>query len=195
MKAALAGLALVALAAGAAAAFVYSGAYNIAADERHWGVTERLLAAVRTRSIEARARSLAVPANLGDEKRVLAGAGQYAEMCVTCHLAPGVKDTPLRQGLYPQPPLLTEHSMDPRTSFWIVKHGMKMTGMPAWGASHDDDTLWSIVAFLRRLPELDAARYRAMVEKAPADEDMKPKKKVRRAVPESGDAHSGMRMK
>lgn len=127
---------------------------------------------------------MAVP-SLDDPKRVLAGAGQYAEMCEGCHLAPGVADTPLRQGLYPKPPELARHRMDPQTSFWIVKHGIKMTGMPAWGPSHGDDVLWSVVAFLQKLPDLDARQYRDLVSRAPADGEKKP-----RAADMHGDGHS-----
>jgi mono/diheme cytochrome c family protein len=150
-------LVLVALAAAA-----YSGAYNIAADEPHWGVTERALAFLRERSIEMRSRELPVP-DLTNEKRVVAGAGQYAEMCETCHLAPGVQDTELRRGLYPKPPELARVRRDARQAFWIVKHGIKASGMPAWGPTHDDATLWNVVAFLQKLPDLDEKAYRELV--------------------------------
>ena len=156
---------LVLVLAAAAGALVYSGAYNVAADEPHWQITERLINAVRERSIELRARDL-VPPDLSDEKRIASGAGQYAEMCQSCHLAPGVADTELRRGLYPRPPELARHRHDPRGAFWIVKHGIKMTGMPAWGPTHDDATLWSIVAFLQKLPQLDEKRYRELAGKA-----------------------------
>jgi mono/diheme cytochrome c family protein len=151
--------------AAAAAAFAYSGAYNIAADEPHWPISERMLAVVRERSIQTRARDL-LPPDLNDEERIATGAGQYAEMCQTCHLAPGVADTELRKGLYPQPPELARHRHgDAREAFWIVKHGIKATGMPAWGPTHDDETLWSVVAFLRKLPEMDEKQYRDLVAK------------------------------
>jgi mono/diheme cytochrome c family protein len=151
--------------AAAAGGLAYSGAYNVAADEPHWKITERLLSVVRERSIESRARDL-VPPDLGDEKRIATGAGQYAEMCQTCHLAPGIADTELRKGLYPKPPELARHRHgDAREAFWIVKHGIKATGMPAWGPTHDDDTLWSVIAFLQKLPELDEQGYRELVGK------------------------------
>ena len=164
------------LALAAAAAVVgFSGAYNIAADEPHWAVTERALEAARGRSVAVRSRDVVVPP-LADEKRVVAGAGQYAEMCETCHLAPGVADTEVRKGLYPKPPELAHHRMDPRETFWVLKHGIKMTGMPAWGPTHDDDTLWNVVAFLQKLPEMDEKRYRELVGKAaphmPMHDDM-----------------------
>lgn len=143
----------------AGAAFVYSGIYDIAVDAHHWRITTFLLETVRIQSIERRARDIAVP-KLDDPQLVLKGAGEYAEMCVICHLAPGVKESPTRQGLYPQPPILSEVSLEPRAAFWVIKHGIKMSGMPAWGASHDDETLWSLVAFVQQLPRLSAEQYK-----------------------------------
>jgi len=166
MKTTLATVIVLLVLAAAAAAFVYSGAYNVAADEPHWPITERILHALRERSIETRAREL-VPPDLRDEKRVVAGAGHYAEMCASCHLAPGIADTELRQGLYPKPPELASRAPgDPRESFWIAKHGIKLTGMPAWGSTHDDETLWNVVAFLQALPGMDEKRYRELVGEA-----------------------------
>jgi hypothetical protein len=55
------------------------------------------------------------------------------------------------------------HGMrSPAEQFWIIKHGLKMTGMPAWGRTHDDESLWAIVAFLRQLPNLNVDQYRAL---------------------------------
>lgn len=169
MKTLINALIVLVVLAAAAAAFFYSGAYNVAADEPHWRITERVLTLLRERSIEARAGEL-VPPDLSDEKRIATGAGEYAEMCQSCHLAPGLADTELRKGLYPRPPDLARQSRrDPREAFWIVKHGIKTTGMPAWGPTHDDDTLWSLVAFLQTLPGMDEKRYRELaVKQAPA---------------------------
>ena len=74
---------------------IHFGAYNIAADEKHWGMTTRLIDLMRTKSIERRSRDIQVP-RLDDPKLALKGAGQYAEMCMNCHLAPGMKDSPTR---------------------------------------------------------------------------------------------------
>ena len=160
------GLVVVALAL-AAALFVYSGVYDVGADEPHWRGTAELMQTVRSRSVARRAAAIRVP-DLQSAELKSKGAGQYAEMCVSCHLAPGVADTELRQGLSPQPPNLAQRSSDPRVAFWIIKHGIKMSGMPAWGATHDDETIWSLVAFLQQLPQLTAEQYRAIVAHAPA---------------------------
>jgi mono/diheme cytochrome c family protein len=149
----------------------YSGVYNIGADDPHWNLTYRTLQMVRDRSIHVRSQNIKVP-NLKDPQLILKGAGQYAAMCTGCHLAPGMQDSEIRPGLYPQPPDLSKMHVDPQDAFWVVKHGIKMSAMPAWGFSHDDATIWSMVAFLQKLPDMAPAQYKAIVAKAPPDEDM-----------------------
>jgi len=157
-------LGLLLLVAVGAGAFVWSGAYNIAADDPHWAVTERVLETVRERSIEARIPGIVVP-ELGDEARVRKGAGNYDEMCADCHRHPGEDHSELGGGMYPAPPDLSEHRIDDAAeAFWVIKHGIKMTGMPAWGKHMDDESIFDVVAFLRQLPELSESRYDELVE-------------------------------
>ena len=155
-----------------AGAFVYSGLYNIGADDHHTRPVFAVLQTLRDRSIHLRSNDLTVP-NLDDPQLILKGAGQYAAMCTGCHLSPGVNDSELRAGMYPQPPNLSKVHVDPKDAFWVTKHGIKMSAMPAWGkAGHDDPTIWSMVAFLEKLPGMTPAEYKAIVAKAPPDEDM-----------------------
>lgn len=146
----------------------YSGAYNVAADEPHWDLTGRALATVRDRSIAARADAIVVP-NLADPELISVGAEHYGAMCAGCHLAPGLADNELRQGMYPRPPdLAMSMGRDPRETFWIIKHGVKMSGMPAWGVTHDDDSIWGLVAFVHQLPTLSPAEYAASTGALPS---------------------------
>lgn len=154
-----------------ASAFVYSGLYNIGADDHHTKPVFAALQTLRERSIHARSEDLSVP-DLNDAQLILKGAGQYAAMCTQCHLTPGMNDSELRPGMYPQPPNLSQTRVDPKDAFWVIKHGIKMSAMPAWGGSHDDPTIWSMVAFLQKLPDMTPAQYKDMVAKAPPDEDM-----------------------
>lgn len=155
-----------------AGAFVYSGRYDIGADDHHTQPVFAVLQTLRNRSIRRRSADLVVP-DLDDPQLILKGAGQYAAMCTGCHLSPGVGDSELRVGMYPQPPNLAKVHVDPRDAFWAIKHGIKMSAMPAWGmAGHDDPTIWSMVAFLQKLPTLTPAQYKAIVAKAPPDDDM-----------------------
>jgi mono/diheme cytochrome c family protein len=158
---------------GATAVGIYSGLYNIAADVPHTQPDYWLLETVRDRSVEARVRDIVVPNDLTDPTRISRGAGQYADMCCGCHLAPGMKRTEISQGLYPRAPeLRRKTTLTPAEQFWVVKHGIKMTGMPAWGVTHDDDLLWDVVAFVRKLPELTPEQYETLVKNAPKHEEL-----------------------
>jgi mono/diheme cytochrome c family protein len=151
--------------------FIYSGSYNMGADAPHWPLTHKIISTLRDRSISTASADLQPP-DLGDSTSILKGAGQYAAMCTGCHLAPGMKQSEIRPGLYPSPPNLAQVRINPKVAFWAIKHGIKMSAMPAWGISHDDATIWSIVAFLQKLPSLDTTQYKDIVAKAPADDDM-----------------------
>ena len=155
----------------AAGVFAYSGLYNIGADAPHTRPVLAAMQMMRERSIERHSKDIAVP-KLDAPQLILKGAGQYAAMCTECHLKPGAKDSEIRPGLYPQPPNLSQVRVDPKEAFWVIKHGIKMSAMPAWGGSHDDATIWSMVAFLQKLPGMTPAQYEDIVAKAPPDEDM-----------------------
>ena len=147
-----------------AAIFVYSGAFDVAADVPHTELTARLIEAVRDRSIAVRIKDIQVPA-LDDPHLIAEGAEHYAAMCANCHLAPGVDKTDIRDGLYPTPPNLTKHiAASAAEMFWVVKHGIKMSAMPAWGKTHDDHSIWGIVAFLQKLPELTPEQYQELIK-------------------------------
>jgi mono/diheme cytochrome c family protein len=158
--------------AALAGILVYSGVFNVAADEPHSTPVYAVIEAVRDRSIAARTKGIQVP-SLDDPKLVAEAAEHYDAMCVGCHLAPGSKKSELRQGLYPQPPDLTEHvDASPAEMFWVIKHGIKMTAMPAWGKTHDDQTIWGLVAFLQKLPELTADQYDELVQASAERNDL-----------------------
>ncbi len=151
-----------------------SGAYNMAATDKHWGITEKIIEWVRESSIEARAKHLEVPP-LDDAEVLLKGAEHYNAMCTTCHLAPGLKPTELSIGLYPQAPVFHQRESvdDPvkklehiRAYFWVIKNGLKMTAMPAWGLSHDDDSIWAMAAFVLKMSHMTPEQYENLISSA-----------------------------
>jgi mono/diheme cytochrome c family protein len=145
--------------AAGAGLFIESGFYDIGADEHHAKPTLAIIERTRERSIAARDRSIAVPVLGSDDVR--AGAAHYAALCVGCHLAPGVTKSDLRPGLYPHPPNLAQEDVqDPQRAFWIIKHGIKMTAMPAWGKTLNDAAIWDLVAFVQAMPDLTPETYR-----------------------------------
>jgi mono/diheme cytochrome c family protein len=147
-----------------ASAVIYSGFYDVAATSPHWPATAWLLEAARTRSIKTHAAGVAVPPGLDDPAKVLIGVGHFAAHCAVCHGAPGVPKGDIAQGLYPPPPDLakTASLYTPAELFWIVKHGIKMTGMPA-RSDHSDEELWATVAFLEKLPGMSERDYATLV--------------------------------
>ncbi|QQP97224.1 c-type cytochrome [Lysobacter enzymogenes] len=156
-----------AVAAGAAgAALLWSGVYDVGADAAHTRPVYALLEYARERSVAVRAGALTVPAGLDDAERVRRGAGNYAAMCAGCHLTPEAGPSELSRGLYPAPPNLSQREVDAASAFWTIKHGIKASGMPAWGGSMDDAHVWDLVAFLGRLPSLDAQGYRELVTRS-----------------------------
>jgi hypothetical protein len=105
---------------------------------------------------------------LADESLVLAGINDFNSMCAGCHGAPGKDPEAMGQGLNPPAPDLVEEAAEltPAELFWVTKNGIRMTGMPAWGATHDDESIWPVVAFMTRLPELDEAAYQELLASA-----------------------------
>ena len=142
--------------------YIGSGIYNIGADDHHTKIVLAIIEQLRERSIGVRARTAHAP-NLEDPTRIVAGARHYAALCVGCHLAPGVTKSDIRPGLYPHPPnLAQEDTRDAQRAFWTVKHGIKMSAMPAWGRTLDDAAIWDVVAFVREMPAMSPETYQQL---------------------------------
>ncbi|MFC5067729.1 c-type cytochrome [Flaviflagellibacter deserti] len=146
---------------GVAAAFLFaaSGVYNVAASRGHWWIVDQFLRFGMENSVKARAPETSP--NLDDADLIRLGAAHFHGGCAFCHGAPGSRPSPVVQHMLPSPPDLAER-VDRWTDgelFWLVKHGLKYAGMPAWPAQDRDDEIWSVVAFLRQLPDLDARHY------------------------------------
>jgi len=155
-----------------AGVFLYAGVYNIGADAPHSRFVYDALETLRERSVASYSSGIPPPTDLNAPARVSAGAGLYNEMCTGCHLGPGVERSELSQGLYPAAPELAQgDDLTAGEQFWVIKHGVKLTAMPAWGKTHDDQLIWDMVAFIRQLPKMNAAQYQAAVARAPEDHD------------------------
>ena len=147
-----------------AAVFFFGGYFNVAASAPDPGIVNWALTKVRMASIDRRAR-LTAPVNLDDPEIVRAGARAFSQRgCANCHGAPGVNWQKFSEGLNPDPPGLKDiaHEREPAQLFWVVKNGIKMTGMPSFGAiGADDREIWSIAAFIRKLPNVSEADFKA----------------------------------
>lgn len=155
---------LAALALLAAVLFIWFGVFNISATEKHWGVTTKLLDVVRERSIETRSKDIHAP-SMDAAVSLSKGAKNYAAMCAQCHLAPKMEPTELNLGLYPQPPLFynSDEKRELASTYWIIKNGLKLTGMPAWGAFHTEQQLWELALFVTKLKGMNEGEYKELV--------------------------------
>jgi len=148
---------------------IVTGAIDAGADAPHSPLVHKALVFARERSIASRIADLKEPEDLTDPERLRRGAGNYAAMCVNCHLAPELPDSEIRKGMYPAPPNLAARSditpvRKAVRDFWIIKHGIKSTGMPAWSkGGMEDAAIWDLAAFLRQLPHLSKDDYDLLV--------------------------------
>jgi mono/diheme cytochrome c family protein len=145
--------ALGALAAGIALA---AGLVDFSASTPPRRLEERLATFALNRSVARHAPRVANPL-ARSPAAVTAGLALFRTHCVDCHGAPGVDPTEAGASLNPPAPGLTLARVQARSDGelkWIVSNGIRMTGMPAFGASRSEEEVWQLVAALRRLPEL-----------------------------------------
>jgi mono/diheme cytochrome c family protein len=148
---------------------VYTGAYDPAATRDHTPLERWALSTSMRQAVQARAEDLP---DLGaaDLER---GAIAYKEMCEHCHGAPGARRAAWAEGMLPQPPDLTHAANEWNAGeiAWIVRHGVRMTAMPAFGPTHDDAAIRDIAAFVEQLPTLTPARYASLSESGKTGQD------------------------
>ena len=164
-RAIVAVLVLVLAATLGAAAFVWSGWYDISANVQHTQLVYTLLERTMKQSVKRRATAIVPPA-LDVPALVARGAACYVAKCVQCHGGPGVAQGDIGRSMQPLPGPLVDASQHWRAQelYWITRNGIKMSGMPAWQHRLPDDDLWALVAFMQRLPALTAADFGGLVE-------------------------------
>ena len=142
--------------------FVWSGFYDISATAQHIQPVHSLLEVVGRQSIRRHAREIVAP-RLDDPAQVARGALCYRDKCQVCHGGPGVAQGDIGRSMQPLPGPLVDagRRFSPAELYWVMKKGIKMSGMPAWEFRMSDADLWATVAFLDRLPALTPAQFRA----------------------------------
>lgn len=155
---------IAALVAAGAGLLAFGGVFNVAASAGHLPVVGHLMHVVMRNSVALRARNL-TPAPAADENAAQLGALHYRDGCEYCHGAPGRRPGPVKQNMEPPPPHIVDAVRDweRHQLFWIVRHGIKMTGMPAWVAPGRDDEIVPVVEFLEAVPEMSAADYQRLI--------------------------------
>lgn len=157
-------LAVIILGVAGAFTFIYAGVYDVSAMRPHWSFTYWAMDTVRMQSVKTHSTGIKPPADLMSDAHVVGGTEHFAAHCASCHGAPGVPRGDIANGLYPKPADLKDSARlyTPAELFWIVKNGIKMSGMPSW-SDHSDDELWGTVAFIEKLPNMSEDDYRKLV--------------------------------
>lgn len=141
----------------AALVVLASGAVNIGADVKPGWIEAAVASWSRERAVAQWAPQVKNP-YAGDPAAIAAGMKHYRENCLVCHGAPGVPFTEISRGLNPPAPGLADDKgeIPDGELFWVTKHGIRFTSMPSFAATHSDEQIWKIVAFLRHMPKLTA---------------------------------------
>jgi mono/diheme cytochrome c family protein len=144
--------------------YVSTGWYNVAATDHHNALTLWLMDLALERSVDHHASGLQAPASSQDSAALREGAYHFQRMCRGCHGAPGVLRKGGRGGMYPEPPDFSKGigEWTAPEVYWIVKNGIKMSGMPSYGDSHSDEDMWAIAAFAVILPKISTEQYQAL---------------------------------
>ena len=153
-----------------AAFYFILGRYDVSATKPHPGVVSMVFHSITERSIQRNSAKLTVPYDIDDKDMYVKGFREYEAMCVQCHGAPGIEPSPIGQGLFPVPPKFPEEELyeySLRDIFWVTKNGVKMTGMPAYGPTHKDETIWAVAIFLDRSRNLSEAEYKKLRDRYP----------------------------
>jgi len=141
----------------------WSGLVSIAASSGHWAATRWFLGWTMENAVRTQSMFISKPTDvdLGDPILIRRAAAHYATGCAACHGAPGVPQSPVVEKMVPPPPRLEEKvtKWGDEELFWIVRNGIKYSGMPAWPAQTREDEVWAQVAFLRALPGMSRAEY------------------------------------
>jgi mono/diheme cytochrome c family protein len=164
LKTAVATLVLAGVAGAIGGVIVWrAGWYDIGATARHVQPVYTFLEEAMRYSVRHHAREVAVPP-LGAPQQVARGALLYSANCAQCHGGPGFAQSKIGQSMQPLPGPLVDASArwQPRELYWITRHGIKMSGMPAWEFHLSEDDLWAVVAFMRVLPTLSTRDYAAI---------------------------------
>ena len=159
--------ALLLAALAGAALVVYSGVYDVSATRQHTQWVYSMLDTALRQSVRLRARDVKPPP-LDDAARRQRGAACFQAKCVQCHGAPGVPAGDIGKSMQPVPGPLVDalQRWQPREIYWITRHGIKMSGMPAWEFRLQEDQIWDIVAFVNHLPALTPQAYKDITQAA-----------------------------
>lgn len=173
--------------------FVWFGLFNISAREPHWEITSWILKQVRDRSIVVRSRDEKLP-HIDEQNLTQSEVDHFHGMCRLCHGAPSYQPNEFAKGLYPQPPDLASRNVQAKSDeeiYWTISNGIKMTGMPSFGETHNERTVVGMLKIVRTLPGMQQSEYKNMLSGRAAQDrsDAKDGSKARSASSTEDEHH------
>jgi len=160
--AALGAVAMLALILVIVAVVVLGGFYPVAASKSDPPGVGWLFEESMEHGVKASAKGLTAPKL--SQADVLEGGSHFKGMCQACHGGPGAEPAEFASGMNPKPPNLAEAGADWSVPeiFWIARNGIRMSAMPAFGKTDEDEELWKVAAFVKQLPKVSAAQYASL---------------------------------
>lgn len=155
-------VALGAIGTAVGGALVYYGFYDVAATEPHTSIGYYAMHFAMKRSVRARAHDIHLD-GLEDRTRIAQGLALFRTHCQQCHGGPGVPPDPFARGLRPLPTNLAQDGREwpANELFWVIKHGVRLTAMPAWEFRLTDGQIVDLTAFLKNMASMTPAQYQA----------------------------------
>ncbi|MFW5815769.1 MAG: c-type cytochrome [Wenzhouxiangella sp.] len=141
---------------------ILGGRFDVAVAAQLPQPVHDLIHLTRVNAVRREVRGLdAEPVDLDDDSVLLGAVRGFESMCTDCHQRPGGQPPALARSLNPAPADLSEAAAKRSVQelFWVTKHGIRMSAMPAWGTSREDEELWAIAALIARFPQLTAQDY------------------------------------
>ena len=144
------------------AAIIFGGLFPVAASTKHSALVGWAIDEAREHSVQRSAKGLTAPKFTAAD--IAEGGSHYKGMCQACHGGLGAEAGEFAPGMNPRPPNLARAARDLSVEqvFWIEKNGIRMTGMPAFGKTDEDEELWKVAAFVKALPKVSASDYAAL---------------------------------
>lgn len=143
--------------------YIYSGLYNISAAVPHNAITRWIINKTVDNSVKYHAELIEAP-DMNDTSLISMGYNEYTHSCIGCHGAPGITKPKNAPAMYPHPPALERTATDwkPAELYWIIKNGIKMTGMPEFGSAKSNKQLWSLVAFVKKMTTMTPEQFKSL---------------------------------
>jgi len=148
-----------------------TGRFNVAATAPP-DLIDKIAPRALDKAMERGARDISNPI-AKDPEAVKRGLSHYRENCLPCHGAPGVDPAEFHEGMNPAPPGIDAPALQNASDaelFWVVKNGIRMTGMPAFSVNHGDDEIRDIVAFVRHAPRITDEERKALASASEGEE-------------------------